>query len=201
MLFKLEENVPDIYVEMSRDFQLLCRIYDIFVNSNIITQSKIRQQLNIDQTDNKLLILLAGRLGFKSDNYIPTNVLRSILLQFPFMIKNKGTKLGIEQAIRSVVKQTSDVNSLDITVNIDLGNITVNIKSSNKDAVDTSYLSDVLKYVVPVGYTVTVTVEEIDINTQKIINADKNIVHYSMKKSRIKNINTSKITKQQLIKF
>ena len=100
MLFKLEENVPDIYVEMSRDFQLLCRVYNILVNSNIITQSKIRQQLNIEQIDDKLLKLLAGRLGFNSDNYIPTEVMRSILLQFPFMIKNNVSNfiIMIEQS-------------------------------------------------------------------------------------------------------
>ena len=140
MLFKLEENVPDVYVEMSRDFQLLCRVYKILVNSNIITQSKIRQQLNIEQIDDKLLKLLAGRLGFSSDNYIPTKVMRSILLQFPSMIKNKGTKVGIEQAIKSVIKQTSKVNSVYVSdITIATGEIKVTVVSDDASAVETSY--------------------------------------------------------------
>ena len=144
-IFRLQNNVPDVYVEMSRDFQLLCRVYNIFVNSNIIAQSKIRQQLNIEQIDDKLLKLLAGRLGFSSDNYIPTKVMRSILLQFPSMIKNKGTKVGIEQAIKSVIKQTSNVNNVSISnISIDNGEIDVTVESDDVSAVDMSYLSDVL---------------------------------------------------------
>lgn len=194
MLFKLEENVPDIYVEMSRDFQLLCRVYDIFVNSNIITQSKIRQQLNIDQIDDKLLKLLAGRLGFSSDNYIPTEVMRSILLQFPFMIKNKGTKVGIEQAIKSVIKQTSKVNSVYVSdITIATGEIKVTVESDDASAVDMSYLSNVLKYVVPVGYTVNVAVSQTSANTAVTFNFRK--------KAKSKTVSQPKIIKQQIIKF
>ena len=29
MFLRLTENVPDIYVKESRDFQLLCRLYDM----------------------------------------------------------------------------------------------------------------------------------------------------------------------------
>ena len=195
MLFRLEENVPDIYVEMSRDFQLLCRVYDIFVNSNIITQSKIRQQLNIEQIDDKLLKLLAGRLGFNSDNYIPTEVMRSILLQFPLMIKNKGTKVGIEQAIRSVIKQTSEVSNVRISeIAINDGEIEITVKSDDASAVDTSYLSDVLKYVVPVGYTVSVIVSQTTTNNV--------VTQSSTRKLKAKaNNSQSKIVKQQIIKF
>ena len=194
MLFKLEENVPDVYVEMSRDFQLLCRVYDILVNSNIITQSKIRQQLNIDQIDDKLLKLLAGRLGFSSDNYIPTEVMRSILLQFPFMIKNKGTKVGIEQAIKSVIKQTSKVNSVYVSdITIATGEIKVIVESDDASAVDISYLSNVLKYVVPVGYTVNVAVSQTPTSPTVARNYRKMI------KSRT--VGQSKIIKQQIIKF
>ena len=194
MLFKLEENVPDIYVEMSRDFQLLCRVYDILVNSNIITQSKIRQQLNIDQIDDKLLKLLAGRLGFSSDNYIPTEVMRSILLQFPFMIKNKGTKVGIEQAIKSVIKQTSKVNSVYVSdITIATGEIKVTVESDDASAVDMSYLSNVLKYVVPVGYTVNVAVSQTPTSPTVARNYRKMI--------KSKAVSQPKIIKQQIIKF
>ena len=194
MLFKLEENVPDIYVEMSRDFQLLCRVYDILVNSNIIIQSKIRQQLNIEQIDDKLLKLLAGRLGFNSDNYIPTEVMRSILLQFPSMIKNKGTKVGIEQAIKSVIKQTSNVNNVSISnVSMDNGEIDVTVVSDDASAVDMSYLSNVLKYVVPVGYTVNVAVSQTSASTAVTFNSRKMI--------KSKTVSQPKIIKQQIIKF
>ena len=194
MLFKLEENVPDIYVEMSRDFQLLCRVYDILVNSNIITQSKIRQQLNIEQIDDKLLKLLAGRLGFSSDNYIPTEVMRNILLQFPFMIKNKGTKGGREQAIKSGIKQTARVNSVYVgDITIATGEIKVIVESDDASAVDISYLSNVLKYVVPVGYTVNVAVSQTPTSPTVARNYRKMI------KSRT--VGQSKIIKQQIIKF
>lgn len=197
MLFKLEENVPDVYVEMSRDFQLLCRVYNIFINSNIITQSKIRQQLNIEQIDDNLLKLLAGRLGFNSDNYIPTEVMRNILLQFPFMIKNKGTKIGIEQAIKSVIKQTSNVNKVSInnisSISISNGKINVTVESDDIGVVDTSYLSDVLKYVVPVGYTVNIIISQ--------TSTSPTVTHNSRKKLKAKVISQPKIIKQQIIKF
>ena len=198
MLFKLEENVPDIYVEMSRDFQLLCRVYDICVNSNIITQSKIRQQLNIDQIDDKLLKLLAGRLGFSSDNYIPTDVMRNILLQFPSMIKNKGTKIGVEQAIRSVINQTFNVSDVSIgsvsDVGVSVGEIKVTVTSDDAGVVDMSYLSDVLKYVVPVGYTVNIVIEQTSTVTTSATRHSR-----KMAKSRV--VSQPKIIKQQIIRF
>ena len=75
------------------------------------------------------------------------------------MIKNKGTKVGIEQAIKSVIKQTSKVNSVYVSdITIATGEIKVTVESDDASAVDMSYLSNVLKYVVPVGYTVNVAV-------------------------------------------
>ena len=32
MLFRTQDNVPEIYVNESRDFQLLCRLKDVMIN-------------------------------------------------------------------------------------------------------------------------------------------------------------------------
>ena len=47
--FKLENNVPNYYVDESRDFQLLCRVLDIYLKGCLSKSSYIPYQLDLDK--------------------------------------------------------------------------------------------------------------------------------------------------------
>ena len=103
--------------------------------------------------------------------------------------------------INSTDGDVSIKNNFNINANVETtdGDICLSkinkltVKSDDAGAVDTSYLSDVLKYVVPVGYTVSVTVNQTQTSS---------IATYSSRRRlKAKIINQPKVVKQQLIKF
>ena len=65
--FRLEKNVPDIYVDESRDFQLLCRILDIYLKGCIDRASNMVYQLDLDKCNEQLLYAIANMQGFTTN--------------------------------------------------------------------------------------------------------------------------------------
>lgn len=159
-VFRLQDNLPEVYTEMSRDFQLLCRLYDI---TNIAYKFDIDSIKDITDTnfiDSRLLPLLQTKLGFFSDKQFDNNVLRYILKAFPIMVKNKGSIKGIKQAINVFLKIHKINTNVIIMINDNnvqdpnqAYTIQIGIESAFKD---TTALTEMLKYILPVGYVSSV---------------------------------------------
>lgn len=149
MFLRLTENVPDIYVKESRDFQLLCRLYDMTHQDIRYHIDTMTDALTAEKANNRILPLLADRVGFRTNKHIDDNVLRYIIAAFPYIIKNKGTKKGIEQAAATILKAESSIDPPTITIDNTNYIITIitPIKIFNKLA-----LKELLKYIVPAGY-------------------------------------------------
>lgn len=155
-LIRLQNNVPPYCIEQSRDFQLFCRLFDSTINGVRSDISSITNILDASKVKDRFLPLLATRVGFFTDKNIDAKVLRYILAAFPYIIKNKGTKLGIEQAVYTILKAENssdppyvDINNtvagdLDASYTID---IYTPIKLFNEIA-----LKELLKYIIPSGY-------------------------------------------------
>ena len=80
--FRLRNNVPDVYVKQSRDFQLMCDLFDI-INNGI----KFDIDTIIDLSDTTLcresmLPYLQSKLGLDLSKEIPNDILRIILNSF-----------------------------------------------------------------------------------------------------------------------
>lgn len=148
MFLQLEHNTPEIYPEESRDFQLLCRILNIFLNALIEKSSKLPYDTSIDTLDEDLLFVMARRLGFTTHKYFPAIILKNICENFPYLIKHKGTKDAIQKAAYTVLSANQDVVYLDVEV--DTNNLKINILS-NASAMDLEYLDELLTFVVPAG--------------------------------------------------
>ena len=110
--FRLQNNVPRVYVEESRDFQKLLRMYDCIFNGLKYDIDTIEFLTNTANIKNSMLPLLATKLGFFSTANINDAALRLILQAFPVIIKNKGSLLGIKQAINLYLK----IQNIDATV-------------------------------------------------------------------------------------
>ena len=98
-LFKVQNNVPEVYVNQSRDFQLLCRAYDSIVNGVKFDIDSMLSVINTDECNSRLLPLLQTKLGFISDVPATNDALRYVLKAFPHIVKNKGSLKAIQQAV------------------------------------------------------------------------------------------------------
>lgn len=152
MMFKLENNVPAVYIKESRDFQLLCRLYDIANNAVRYDVNNITHMIDPLLADVKMLPLLATRVGFFPRHEIDSIVLRYIISAFQEIVRKKGTKSAIEQAVWTVLKAENDKHSyyIEIEKSTKQINIYAGLSDVNKVALD-----ELLAYVLPVGFTYT----------------------------------------------
>ena len=155
--FKLENNVPNYYVDESRDFQLLCRVLDIYLKGCLLKSSYIPYQLDLDKCSEQLLYAIANMQGFTTNIYIPPNILRNILKVFPYCIKRKGTKEAIEVASYAVLSTDKLIYYILVEVDSNTNNqetsYTVTI-TCNSQSIYIPYLKEVLKFLVPAGWNI-----------------------------------------------
>lgn len=155
--FKLENNVPNYYVSESRDFQLLCRVIDIYLKGCLVKANYIPYQLDLDKCDEQLLYAVANMQGFTTKKYIPPNILRNILKVFPYCIKRKGTKEAIELAARAILSTDRLIYYINVEVfnnvndptNKFIIEITCNAQSEYRQ-----YLGELLSFLVPPGWQI-----------------------------------------------
>lgn len=177
-VFRTQNNTPTIYVESSRDFQLFCRLFDTIVNSLRFRTRTVLNLTNPMKLNDRMLKLYATKVGFITDREIDANVLRYILAAFPYIIKNKGTKLGIEQAVYTILKAENTIDPPYVEIInkfYDNGefipnksyiiNIYLAARIYNKVA-----LEELLKYVIPAGYIYNILLY--DVNSSKFTRFD-----------------------------
>lgn len=158
-MFRLQNNTPSVYVNQSRDFQLFCRLYDCINNG---VRFDIRTMVNIldpFKANDRVLTLLCTKVGFFPKAQYDSNILRHIIASFPYAIRHKGTKLGIEIAVGTILKAEKDWSSSSLTFKdletlIEIDNDTHNISIYTTFAISNIQpLEDFLSYIIPVGYT------------------------------------------------
>ena len=158
---ELEYGTPSVYTEESRDFQLLLRLYNSAYNS-VLNDVELIQYI----TDNKrvkaeLLELEKSRLGYDTNLKISDNMLRSILVGFPELLKNKGSIKGIIEATNLFLK-TLNIKA-DIVIYYSGNGISVEKYSDEHTViigigeVVTNYyiLEDLMRYILPAGFGIS----------------------------------------------
>ena len=99
MFYRTQNNVPDVYINGSRDFQLLGRLLDSVVNDTKFYINQIPYINSVKMCPTNLLPLLATKLGFYSKYSFTEEELRAILHVFPWLLRYKGSKRAIYQSI------------------------------------------------------------------------------------------------------
>lgn len=151
-VFRMQNNVPQVYVNESRDFQLMGRVMDVIHGGVMFDASSIINLIRPLNIYDSLLIHYATKVGFFPKVDIDAKVLRPILAAFPFAVKNKGSIRGIKYAVASVLRaENIPSGDTDIIVSIDKNNhqvlIFIQFQMQYKYA-----LEEVLKYVIPAGF-------------------------------------------------
>ena len=152
-MFRFEDHMPDYWMNESRDFQLLTRIDDILFMGQRADIATIQNLNDSKKCKNIYLNLLAKKVGFFTDKNLEENVLRNIIGAFKVAVKHKGTKIGIEYAVRAILKAENSSGVPEVEVdneNYDI-NIFTPVELKNIEA-----LNEFLKYIIPAGYNVNI---------------------------------------------
>lgn len=150
-VWRLQEHSPDVYPRKSRDYQLFSVLFDCLNSGVKFDIDSIRDVVDTNQISERLIPFLQTKLGFFTDMKIPTDKLRTILKAFSTIVRNKGSKTGIQQACE-VFLWVQKI-STDIEVSIDNKRHCVVI-STTKMIDDYRILQEILRYVLPAGYFV-----------------------------------------------
>lgn len=121
---------------------------DALYNYGISNQLKINYIDDLEIVDAKLLSLISKYLGFFTDMYYPEDLLRAILMNFPDMIRNKGSFKGIQTAVKALQNAYTDISFVDITPTDEESHYII---STDGVIIDQNYIDEVLAYVLPIG--------------------------------------------------
>lgn len=94
-MFRLQNHVPEVYADQSRDFQLFCRLYDACFCGVKFSIDSMARVTSTQFCDSSILELLKTKLGLFSTVTVDTNELRYLLQAFPTIIRYKGSKQSV----------------------------------------------------------------------------------------------------------
>ena len=98
-LLRYDEMVPEVYVNKSRDFQLLTRLWELGLNNPKYFADKLKYQNCPNEIESSLLPLLVTKVGFFPSSDYNNDVLRSVCNVFYALIRNKGSLLSVIELI------------------------------------------------------------------------------------------------------
>lgn len=158
-MIKLVNKVPEPYVKYSRDFQLLCRLYDAVFDNVGFNADTLSSIINTRQCRDNMLPLLQTKLGFFSNLQINSEELRYVLEAFPYIVKNKGTMKAVREAVNTWLKALH-INGKVIAyqtyeptlINNHLVPDHYIVLGIGAEIQDTRLLEEIFKYILPTGF-------------------------------------------------
>lgn len=197
-MFRLQDKVPEVYINESRDFQLICRLYDC-VNSGVkFNIDSINNVFDYTKIKDRLLELMCTRVGFFPKAQIDSNSLRYIVANFPYILKYKGSLKGIESAVTIALKCANAEIDAIISSSNDIENAGI-VDIALSEYIDTTVLDELMQYVLPAGYIYTVSKfsysepfkSELGINSNvlKVVTSNVNRLSQVLSKADVANRN------------
>lgn len=153
--FRLQNNVPDVYVSESRDFQLLLRLYDSIFGGLKYDVDTMQYLTDTRHIRNNILPLLSTKLGFFSNLRLDDRALRMILEALPYFLQYKGSLQGIKDVVNLYLKIMNETGSVLISYSSEgVGNILDHTIQFGSDIEFTNLplLDTLLDLVLPVGF-------------------------------------------------
>lgn len=155
-MFRVQDNVPEVYVNYSRDFQLFCRLYDIIFTGIRYSIDSMEYLTDSKNYNVEVSELLQKKLGIFNSINVSDKELKYLIDAFPYIIRNKGNVYAIESILRVFQRITADP-STTFTIDYTKFNVEHSIQidvSNNIRHLD--LIREVLQFIVPTGYTVTI---------------------------------------------
>lgn len=152
-MFKVENNVPKFYSEESRDFQLLCKLYDIVLQSTRFSIDSMRGFSDATLCNKSMLQQVGTKVGYfhKIDTFSSDQV--SIMLKaFPKIIKYKGSMKSIYLTL-NLFEHLANTQIID-----NYKDNVLSIEYINTDSETIDLLDTVLSYIKPTGMMIDYTI-------------------------------------------
>lgn len=149
-MIKLQNYTPEIYYKESRDFQLLGRLYDLVLNA-IKTEVDLLYNLPLsNNSDDKVLELLALTLGFKPKHQYNAKHLKAVCSVLPELMRYKGSIKALKIACEALFNAMDINQKLDYDFNSENDNTELNLYIAQEFG-DITILTDLLNYILPAG--------------------------------------------------
>lgn len=147
-MIRLKNSVPNVYSNASRDFQLLCHLFDIVLND---TKSKADDLYYLPSgIDNQRVTeILASTLGFTLKRNYDKDQLAALISILPALMRLKGTKRAVDLVGNALIKSSGLTGKGNFVSELN-GNyeLTAYIPS---EISDTTLFRDLLPYILPAG--------------------------------------------------
>ena len=153
-IIRCQNKSPEAYVSPSRDYQLFCRTFDASFNALKYYVDSMQGTLDTAVCDARLLQLVQTKVGFFSEANLTDRELRYAIRAFPYLIRGKGSLKAIQQAVCVWLKAKGFL--ADVNVSIDHKNWVVSVRIK-AEVEETTLLDELLRYLLPPGYTVSYT--------------------------------------------
>lgn len=152
-MINIKNQIPGIYYDASRDFQILGHLYEVVLNYIKTNADMLYLLPNGLEADTRSTELLATTLGFKLKRNYDKAQLAAIVSVFPQLLKIKGTKRAIDLAGSALVKAAGIPGMFDSEIDIENKVLTVKIPIELSDI--TLFL-DLLPYILPFGMRLSI---------------------------------------------
>ena len=150
------------------------------MNTDIISSLPLNPDM-----DPRLLDLLALTLGFKSKHEYNTKQLAALCSIFPFVLRNKGSKLAIETACNALL----NAEGITKEASIEVSNQTVSIFLPSELS-DLNLLKDLLNYILPAGMSCSLVQEAtlVPPSSTTLVNYQDYVVNYTNTSKKSKDL-------------
>lgn len=100
-------------LRQSRDYQAFCKIYDLLINSIKTNIDYWIDHIDFDNCPDLYLKYLASYVGYKYDNAESYDTNRLIIKNYPNLIHNRGSYLGMSLATALSVNALGDIDKVE----------------------------------------------------------------------------------------
>jgi hypothetical protein len=150
-MINIKNQVPSIYYDASRDFQILGHLYEVVLNYVKTNADMLYLLPNGIEEDTRATELLATTLGFKLRRNYDKAQLAALVSIFPQLLKIKGTKRAVDLAGNALVKASGVPGTFASEINDHVMTIKIPIELS-----DITLFIDLLPYILPFGLRVAI---------------------------------------------
>ena len=149
-MINLYNQVPTVYTRASRDFQYICWLMNIVLNSvkhNVDSMSDIRST----KADTRITELLAMTLGFNVKRNYDKTQLAALVSIFPSILKYKGTKKAVVLAAQALLITSGSTGEFNERQHCKVKDGSVLEVTLPNDLVDVTLFTDLMPYILPAG--------------------------------------------------
>jgi hypothetical protein len=150
-MININRQVPSIYYDASRDFQLLGHLYEVVLNYTKTNADMLYLLPNGIEADTRTTELLATTLGFKLRRNYDKEQLAALVSIFPQLLKIKGTLRAVDLAGNALVKASGVPGVFSSKIENHVLTINIPIELS-----DITLFIDLLPYILPFGIRVSI---------------------------------------------